>query len=53
MKYEILHKRDFWVLENEVNERLKQGWHLVGGVSAYPRDTIETYYTQAMLKEEE
>jgi hypothetical protein len=60
MEYIIIHGRDDIDMENSINDHLKRGWKLQGGVSittvsAYNYSGIKTNsisFAQAMIKEE-
>lgn len=48
-EYEIVREMTANDLERKVNEFLRNGWELVGGVAAV-RDTNYVQYLQAMVK---
>ena len=50
MRYEILQFNSQFDLEDKVNERLKQGWKLQGGVSITSHG-MSIYCSQAMVKD--
>lgn len=50
MRYEILQFDSQFDLEDKVNERLKQGWKLQGGVSITSHG-MSIYRSQAMVKD--
>ena len=51
MKYELLSNVYRYKLAEAVNKKLKQDWHLLGGVSIdYDNDGKSMVYTQAMIK---
>ena len=47
MKYALVYSKDFRKLERVVNERMDEGWKLIGGVSGGTR-----IYCQAMTRED-
>ncbi|WP_251920045.1 DUF1737 domain-containing protein [Lactococcus lactis] len=50
MKYEVLEFDSHFDLEKQVNEKLKQGWKLQGGVSTTSHG-MSIYCSQAMVKD--
>ena len=50
MRYEVLRFDSYFDLEKKVNEKLKQGWKLQGGVSITSHG-MSIYCSQAMVKD--
>lgn len=53
MKYELVVRDDVRSLEGAVNEMLKEGWKLQGGVSVSRLNNCNEMYCQAMIKHDE
>lgn len=52
MKYRILVESFIFDMETQVEEKLKEGWKLQGGVSVVNINSSSNRYIQAMVKEE-
>ena len=52
MKYDVLATPDLEELCKWVNEKLKQGWQLQGGIATMTHPPRYTVFYQAMIKEE-
>jgi Domain of unknown function (DUF1737) len=52
MRYKLLYDENSSGLEKQVNQKIKAGWTLLGGVSAYPINNT-SWFAQAMTTEDE
>lgn len=53
IEYKLVHSHNFGRLENDVNEKLRRGWKLQGGIAiGINSQTGTVFYVQALVKED-
>jgi len=52
MKYKVVQNSDLKRFQDVVNNNIKLGWELQGGICVYDSSFGTTWYHQAMIKKE-